>query len=156
MDQSSRAIRRLLVSCGAFVAVVVSASTATAHVGAKSQKVKTGSTSTVGFTVEHGCDGSPTTKLAIKLPAGVSNPVPIDLKGWTASVANGIVTFTGGPLAPKKHATFSVKMKFPTTPGDLAFPVSQTCVKGSLLWAEKSVAGKAEPEKPAPVVKVVR
>ncbi len=141
---------------GALLAVVVSASAASAHVEPTKSKVKVGATETVGFTVQHGCDGSPTNTVALKLPAGISNPVPVDMKGWTGSVDKGIVTFKGGPLAPKTHATFSVKMKFPATPGDLAFPISQTCVKGSLLWAEKTVAGKAEPEHPAPVVKVVR
>ena len=108
----------------------------------------------VTFTAEHGCNGSPTTKLAIKLPVGVTAKKPVGPKGFFGSVAGNVITFDRGTLAPTVHGAFTAVLTFPKTKGLLAFPAVQTCVKGSTSWIELPVAGGTEPAHPAPQIGV--
>ena len=78
----------------------------------------------------------PTTKLAIKLPAGVTAKKPVGPKGFVGSVAGNVITFDRGTLAPTVHGAFTAVLTFPKTKGLLAFPAVQTCVKGSTSWIE--------------------
>lgn len=127
-----------------------------AHVEASPTKVKVGVTTMIGFTVPHGCAGSPTTRLAIKLPAGVRGATGVAKKGWNVKTSGGVVIFAGGSLAAKTTSVFRIKASMPATPGTLEFPTIQTCVKGETAWIEPTLAGQPEPDHPAPQVVVVR
>jgi periplasmic copper chaperone A len=143
----------LAVAVGLMLAA--GAPTAAAHVEPTPTKVKAGSRATIGFQIPHGCAGSPTTKLAVRLPTGLSDVTPVAKTGWTATVANGVLVFTGGPLPATKKSIFSFIATFPNTIGARSFPTVQTCVKGQTAWIQPSPGGQPEPEFPAPVVKVV-
>jgi uncharacterized protein YcnI len=125
---------------------------APAHIDPKPSLVKAGSTVVVTFGVEHGCADSPTTKLAIKLPTGVSAETPKGPKGFVAEVNESIVSFSGGSL-PKAGA-FSVTLTFPKTVGVLSFPVVQTCAKGSTSWIGVTSKSNPKPKTPAPQIRV--
>jgi periplasmic copper chaperone A len=85
----------------------------------------------VGFTVEHGCDGSATVQLDVRLPEGVSGVVPEPPAGWTSGVDGRVVTFSGGPLPDDVEGTFRVRMALPATPGaTIYFPFVQRCEQG--------------------------
>jgi uncharacterized protein YcnI len=60
----------------------------------------------VGFTVEHGCDGSATVQLDTRLPEGVTDAVPEPPERWTAGVDGWVVRFSGRPLPDEVEATF--------------------------------------------------
>ena len=94
--------------------------------------------------------------MAIKIPTSVTDPTPVAEKGWTATTAQGVLTFAGGPLAAKTRSTFEIKATMPKTPTTLTFPAIQTCLKGETAWIESSPAGKPEPDHPAPQVSVVK
>lgn len=147
--------RSLLLGPIVFAAVVTGlALPAEAHVHANPNVVKPGASATVGFGVEHGCGTSPTISVAIKAPAGVTKLAAVPLKGWKTAVAGSVVTFSGGNLPTKKSAEFSISFMAPTKEGDLSFPVVQTCVKGVNSWIQAPLVNGAEPDYPAPTLKV--
>ena len=134
--------------------VVGLAAGANAHIGAKPASVQAGSTATVTFTVPHGCGGSPTTKLAVKLPSSLGNVKVVAPKGFTWTVNGAVLTLTGGSIPAKSKGMYSLSFQAPTKAGELFFPNIQTCVKGETSWIEPELTGGKESENPAPVVKV--
>ena len=99
----------------------------------------------MAFNVEHGCDGSPTIELEIKVPDDVVDPTPVEKEGWTTDVAQGIVLFTGGSLPADKEDTFSIKFTAPSTNGALVFPSIQKCTVGQINWIQPTVEGQPDP-----------
>ncbi len=114
----------------------------------------TGSAATVAFKVEHGCDGSPTVSLAIQIPVTITDARPVDKAGWTGTAAANVVTYTGGPLDPDTQDTFAVSFTAPGAPGEVRFPIIQTCAVGEIAWLDIAVDGQPEPETPAPVLEI--
>lgn len=152
---NTRPARRSLgLATAALALLVTMASGAEAHVRTSPEQVKRGASATVSFIIGHGCSGSPTTSVAIKVPASVTKVAGVGPKGWTASLSNSVVTFTGSTLADKVKGSFGVAFTAPAKAGTLLFPTVQTCVKGRNSWIDAPLAGGAEPDNPAPFVKV--
>jgi uncharacterized protein YcnI len=136
---------------GTAVAVLLVAAPAAAHVEPTVQEVPAGSYATVEFTVEHGCDGSPTVRLEFQIPEELTDVTPVEQAGWSTSVSGGIVTFEGGPLAPDVEADFAVQFTVPEQQGaTLTFPFIQTCEEGSIDWIQQG----SDAERPAPTVTI--
>jgi uncharacterized protein YcnI len=147
--------KHAVVSASASVAVLIlSGGIVSAHVDPDPIAMQAGTSGTVAFKVEHGCEGSPTTSMKFEIPAGVTGVAGVDKEGWTATVTGSTLEFAGGPLAPDEEDHFDITFTAPTTPGDIRFPVIQTCEKGELAWIEVAEEGQAEPEHPAPTIKV--
>ncbi|HSP27877.1 MAG TPA: DUF1775 domain-containing protein [Ilumatobacteraceae bacterium] len=132
----------------------------TAHIDPDPTQAQAGSRLTVGFTVEHGCEGSPTVQLDMRLPEGVTDPQPENVDGWEGSIdtvdGDTIVTFAGGPLADDVEGTFSVAMTLPPTPDTIIyFPFVQRCEVGEIRW----IGIPAEPgdalDEPAPAMELI-
>jgi periplasmic copper chaperone A len=152
-NRTSLSIRRISVVAISVGAVLLGGSgTADAHIDPKPASVKPGSTTTVTFSVTHGCKESPTTKLSIKLPAGVKASNPGAPKGFTGEIENNVATFTGGTLAAK--GDFKLTLTFPKEVGVLSFPTVQTCDKGSTSWIGISTKANPKPDSPAPQISV--
>ena len=147
--------RRLLGA--AFLAVTVGAllgggGRLLAHIDPDPVEAPAGSTQAVGFTVEHGCDGSATTQLDMRLPDGVTDAVAEPLDGWNSSFVDNVMTFSGGPLPDETAMTFRIRMTLPNTPGQtIFFPFVQRCEIGEIAWIDLP-AGDVEPEQPAPAM----
>jgi uncharacterized protein YcnI len=128
-------------------------STALAHIDPDPKQAPAGSTQSVGFTVEHGCDGSPTVQLDMRLPEGVTDAAPDEISGWDGSIEDDVITFVGGPLADDVEGTFSVTMTLPSTPGTtIFFPFVQRCEVGEIRWIGLPDSSGDEPEEPAPAM----
>lgn len=125
-----------------------------AHIDPEPAEAPAGSGLVVGFTVEHGCDGSPTVQLDMRLPAGVTSPVPEAIDGWTSSVAGDVVTFVGGPLPDDTPQTFRIRMTLPLEPGTTVyFPFVQRCEVGEIRWIDVPTDGSGtELDEPAPAM----
>ena len=136
--------------------LVVLAGPAFAHLEAQPESVAANSTATIGFNVEHGCDGSPTIELQIKIPSGVTVASIPTKDGWAANQADGTLTWASGSLAADQASTFSAEFKIPDVPAgtQLVFPAVQTCQVGSIDWIQATVQGQDEPDHPAPAVEV--
>lgn len=146
--------RTVAVGLLALSLIGVVAMSAGAHVHSSPEQVKSGATATVNFIIGHGCGTSPTTLVEIKVPSTVTKVTGVAPKGWTVSVKNSVVTFTGGTLADKTKGSFGVAFTAPKKTGTLVFPTVQTCVKGKNPWIDAPLANGKEPENPAPIVVV--
>lgn len=133
---------------------VAFASSASAHVVPSPAAVKPGTVATVAFTIPHGCSGSPTTTVAIKVPPSLTDVKTVAPKGWTGSVKNSVATFRGGSLPAKTKGKFSLTFTAPKTGGKLLFPTIQTCAVGKTSWTEPTPADGSVPDHPIPVVLV--
>ncbi len=144
------------LGCTAATTILVSigSGTAFAHIDPDPLAMQAGTSGTVAFNVEHGCDGSPMTDLKIQIPAGVTGVEVVDKAGWTGTVTGGTIEFKGGPLAADKPDHFDVTLTVPTQAGDLHFPAIETCEQGELAWIEIPAEGAPEPELAAPTLKV--
>jgi periplasmic copper chaperone A len=126
---------------------------ASAHIDPDPKQAQAGSTLSIGFTVEHGCDGSPTVRLDMRLPEGVTGAVPDPAEGWEESIDDDVVTFVGGPLADDVEATFSVTMTLPPTPDTtIYFPFVQRCDVGEIRWIGIPAEPGDELDEPAPAL----
>ena len=151
-------IRRLVLSAAAMSAAVLAiGGVASAHIDPDPTEAQAGSRLTVGFTVEHGCEGSPTVQLDMRLPEGVADPVAEAVDGWEGSIdtvdADTIVTFMGGPLADDVEGTFSVTMTLPPTPDEtIYFPFVQRCEVGEIRWIGIPAEPGDDLDEPAPAM----
>ncbi|MET0577972.1 MAG: DUF1775 domain-containing protein [Ilumatobacteraceae bacterium] len=152
----SSIIRRTVVVTGitAAAGALLLGGTASAHIDPDPIAVQAATSNTVSFGVEHGCEESPTTELQIQIPDRVADAQPVEKDGWTASVDAQVVTFTGGSLPADTPDDFAITFTAPTAPGEITFPIVQTCEVGQLDWIETPIEGAAEPEHPAPIVLV--
>jgi len=149
---------------------------ASAHVSADSTSTAAGSSTLLTFSTAHGCDGSPTTSIAISLPEGVASVAPTINAGWdvekvaedlatpiddghgnTITSRTGQVVYTAqAPLESGLRTTFVLSFTIPADAAGetLEFPVLQTCETGSTNWNETTVDGEEEPASPAPFITV--
>jgi len=147
----SRTHLRIPLATAAAVGVALCiAGPASAHIHTDPEGVKAGTENTVGFIIEHGCDGSPTTKIELQLPTGVTGITGVDGNGFTASVDGQVVTFEGGTLPDDTEQAFEATFTAPNEAGTIDIPLIQTCEEGSTDWIEPEVEGQPEPEHPAP------
>ncbi|MGL4233049.1 MAG: YcnI family protein [Casimicrobium sp.] len=111
------------------------------------------------FRVGHGCDGSPTTAITVRIPQGVKNAKPAPKPGWSIerkveklatpyishgkTIAEGVteITWRGGPLADEHYDEFLMQIQLPDAEGPLWFKVLQQCEKGQTDWAEIPAQG---------------
>lgn len=149
--------RSLLALVSASVAVLCVAAPVSAHVDPDPEEAQAGSTLSVGFTVQHGCEGSPTVQLDMRLPDGVSGAAPEPPDGWTGSVDANVITFVGGPLPDDQELTFRVSMTLPPTPDTtIYFPFVQRCEVGEIRWIGIPSDGSGtELDEPAPAMRLV-
>lgn len=147
-----------------------------AHVTANPREATAGSYFQTSFTVPHGCDGSPTLAIRVKIPDGVISVKPQMKPGWDITITKrkldkpvdaghgrtitetvDEVAWRGGPLPDNFYDTFGLTMKLPNTPDStLYFPVVQECKDGVHRWISVPAAGEAGDglKEPAPSVKL--
>jgi uncharacterized protein YcnI len=160
------------------LAAACAASTAFAHVTLENQEAKAGAAYKAVFRVPHGCDGTPTTTIRIKIPEGVIGVKPMPKPGWTLAttvgkypkaydlyhrqVTEGVteISWSGGKLPDDWYDEFVFQAFLagdidPAKP--VYFPVVQECEKGVHRWIEIPAAGKTRSDyrEPAPELKVL-
>lgn len=146
--------RRAVLLCLALSAVALGFATpAAAHIDPDPAEAQAGAALSVGFTVEHGCDGSPTVQLDMRLPDGVTDASPDPVDGWEGSIDGDVITFVGGPLPDDVEGTFSVSMTLPATPDvTIYFPFVQRCEEGEIRWIAIPAEPGEELDEPAPAM----
>jgi uncharacterized protein YcnI len=149
--------KHAFVSAAASVtAILVTGGIVSAHIDPDPVAMQAGTSGTVTFTVEHGCDGSPTNDIKIQIPPGVTAVAPVDKEGWTTTVTGDTVEFKGGPLDAETTDHFDITLTAPAAAGDIHFPIIQTCEVGETDWLEIAAEGAEEPEHPAPTLKITQ
>jgi uncharacterized protein YcnI len=157
-----------LVTCG-LVGI------AFAHVTLEQRQAQVGSSYKAVLQVPHGCDGSPTTALRVRIPDGVIDVKPMPKPGWTLNLLKGKYTnahsfyraqvsegtteidWSGGRLPDDYYDefVFHAFLANDLQPGQtLYFPVVQECENGVHRWIEIPTEGSDYPE-PAPGLKLM-
>jgi uncharacterized protein YcnI len=151
---------------------------ASAHVTITPSDTAAGAYSVLTVSVPHGCDGSATTKVAIRMPEEITEVTPTrnpfyDLRKVTTKLDKPITAEDGDqitertsevvytartPLPDGERDAFELSLQLPEDAEGktLVFPAIQTCEKGQTAWTEVPAAGQTEDdlEHPAPSVTV--
>ncbi|GAB2575537.1 YcnI family protein [Streptomyces capparidis] len=159
-------------------AVLLLAGPAAAHVTVQPEEVEQGGYSKIVFKVPNERDNAGTTKIEVSLPADhplasvSTQPVP----GWKAEVTRSKlakplevhgeqvteavtkITWSGGTIKPGEFQEFPVSVgPLPEDTDRLVFKALQTYQGGEVVrWIEEPKEGEAEPDTPAPVLKLVK
>jgi uncharacterized protein YcnI len=144
-----------------------------AHVTLETQQAPVGAGYKAVLRVPHGCDGSATTAIRVRVPEGFLNAKPMPKAGWTLDIKSGDyartytlygspvksgaleVGWSGGNLPDNEYDEFVLSG---TLAGELAagttlyFPVIQVCTSGEEDWLDTS---GSEDGKPAPGLKLL-
>jgi uncharacterized protein YcnI len=150
-------MRRLVLFVALFLAITAPA---LGHVEVKPEEVARGAAATLTFSVPNEEDNAATVKIEIAIPSeiAISGVSPGDAPaGWTAAVGTDRVTWSGGKLTGEEEEDFAIHIEaLPTGATDeLVFKALQTYDNGTVVrWIDETPAGGAEPEHPAPVVKL--
>ena len=164
------------VKCAALLIAASSlAVPAFAHVTLERNQAPVGASFKAVLRVPHGCSGSPTTAIRVRIPEGVIDVKPMPKPGWTlnivkgkyaktyslfhAQVSEGVteVDWSGGKLPDDYYDEFVFQsyLTGDLEPGKiLYFPVVQECEKGVHRWIEIPTEGSEYPE-PAPGLKLL-
>ncbi|GGX42471.1 hypothetical protein GCM10010341_75550 [Streptomyces noursei] len=175
-----RALRRTtLVTALATAGLLTAAGSAFAHVTVHPGSYPKGATDgTLTFRVPNEEDNADTTQVQVFPPT--DHPIPSVLvtpePGWTAHVtttklknpiktddgtineAVSQITWTKGSIQPGQYQDFTVAFgQLPDDTDQLAFKALQTYSDGKVVrWIEEPKVGQAEPENPAPVLKLTK
>lgn len=159
-------------------AAILFASSASAHVVLERQEASADAAYRGVLRVAHGCKGSPTTALRVKLPEGVVGVRPMAKAGWTietvkapyakpypgphGTLTEGVreISWTGGrlPDAQFDEFVFSARLTDAFEPGTMVhFPVEQDCETGRHRWVEIPQDGQSarDLKEPAPGLRIV-
>ncbi len=152
---------------------------ASAHVTLDKKEVPVGSFYKAVLTVPHGCDGSPTVKIAVQIPEGAISVKPKVKAGWSIEVKRGAyaraysflhgakftegpkeIVWSGGSLPDGYFDEFALQtfIAGELAPGTtLYFPVVQTCEKGEHRWVQIPSTDKPGENlgEPAPAIKLI-
>jgi uncharacterized protein YcnI len=152
------------------------ATCALAHVTLETAQAPVGAGYKAVLRVSHGCNGSPTVTVRVKIPAGVIGVKPMPKPGWTLEIVKGKyaktynlyhakvsegpteIAWSGGKLPDDNYDEFVFQsfLASDLAPGGmLYFPVVQQCEKGVHRWIEIPAAGKSDFPEPAPALKLL-
>ncbi|MER7461725.1 YcnI family protein [Streptomyces sp. NPDC097981] len=157
--------------------VLVLSGTAFAHVGVQPVGEATkGGYATLNFKVPNERDNASTTQLEVNFPVDqpLTSVMPQEIPGWTSNVektkldkpltvhgkqVNEVVTkvtWSGGKIEPGKFQQFPVSVgKLPENADQMVFKAIQTYDNNEIVrWIEETKEGAAEPQNPAPVLKL--
>jgi uncharacterized protein YcnI len=175
MISTSRARRATVATVAALAVALAPGVTAHAHVTVSSTDAAPGGFGKIVFRVPSESDTANTTAITVQLPADTPFPFvsvqavpgwtaetvttdfpePIEAGDFTLTEAITSVTWTadGDGLAPHEFSEFALSVGPLPDVDQLVFPTTQTYSDGEVVeWAEPSVEGEDEPERPAPVL----
>nr|WP_157342713.1 YcnI family protein [Nocardioides sp. MAH-18] len=153
------------------------AAPATAHVTLTPSTTQAGEPAVLRFAIGHGCDGSATTAVTIRIPEPITavtptrhplwdveqevvplDPPVVDAHGARLTERVAAVTFRAQePLPEGERDVLEIALVLPPDAGTtLSFPTIQTCEQGQSAWTEVPAGGQ-DPEqldRPAPTLVV--
>ena len=156
--------------------VLLLAGPASAHVTVNPGTAAQGSYTELNVRVPNEQDKADTTRVELYLPTDhpIASVSTENVPGWTVSVhktklakplttddgqvteAVSEITWSGGAIAPGQFQDFALSLgPLPSDTSSLTFKALQTYSDGTVVrWIQPSVAGQAEPENPAPVLRL--
>ncbi|GGZ69055.1 YcnI family protein [Streptomyces subrutilus] len=156
--------------------VLVLSGTAFAHVSVQPGEATKGGYATISLKVPNERDDASTTQLEVNFPADqpLTSVMPQDVPGWTVKVETSDlakpltvhgkqitkavtkVTWSGGKIESGKFQQFPLSVgKLPEDADQMVLKAIQTYDNGEVVrWIEETKEGAAEPQNPAPVLKL--
>lgn len=169
--------RACALPTAAAAGLVLAAAPAAGHVTITPEEGAAGASTVLTVSVGHGCDGSPTTRIAVQMPEQILSVTPTRNPNWEvekvieqlddpATDAHGnevtervaeVVYTAVEPLPDGIRDEFELSLQLPDAAGEtLAFPTIQTCEQGETAWTEVAADGSQEElEAPAPTVTIL-
>jgi len=149
-----RLLQTLLASVAAILlATVAFTAPASAHVEATA--MPQGALTMVSLDVEHGCGELDLTGLRVQLPEGATQVAATDQPGWTSTVSETEISWSGGPQPAHEAIDFQFALKLAQAEGEtVLFPTIELCPGAEIAWIEVTPEGGPEPEHPAPQITV--
>ncbi|WP_203337456.1 YcnI family protein [Nocardioides limicola] len=157
-------VRSMLAATAvAGLAAVALAGPAAAHVTVDPTTTDANSYAVLTVSVPHGCDGSATTEVAIRIPEQITSVTatrhplwdvrvetetldePItDAHGNTVTERDAMVVYrTDSPLPDGQRDAFELSVRLPDAADDtLVFPTVQTCERGEAAWIQVPADGQ--------------
>ena len=157
--------------------LVAAAGAAHAHVTANPNEAPANGYFRTALRIGHGCAGSPTIAVRVKIPDGVTAVKPQVKPGWTveikmrtldkpADAGHGRtvgetvdeIAWRGGPLPDAHFDEFGLSMRLPAKAGQTVyFPLVQECEQGVHRWIEIPAAGQKwdDLREPAPFIRLI-
>jgi uncharacterized protein YcnI len=170
-------MKTAFVPLAAAAALALTCGAALAHVTLETAQAVSNSYFKATFSVPHGCEGTPTIRVRVRIPDGVTSVKPQPKTGWEVAtvkekldkpveIGHGVkvtelvreVTWSGGRLLDEYFDQFAMQVKLPEAPNTtLYFPVVQECEKGVHRWIEIPEAGKTSRDyrEPAPALRLI-
>ena len=161
---------RPAAAAAALAALALLPAGALGHVGIEPPTAPAGSETTFTVTIPHGCEGSPTTGIALKLPTSIRAAWPAPAPGWELDATPAgdqpdqggetaqqvdIVRWSGGDLPDGQLGELRIRLALPDEPGAvLAIPAVQTCADGETRWIQVPADGERAEDlaEPAPTI----
>lgn len=159
------------------IAVALPVTPAVAHITIDPVQGPANSYFRAAFRVPHGCKGSPTTRVRIRIPEGVLSVKAQVKPAWTIEIVRSKlatpiddghggkitevvseVSWSGGRLDDAHFDEFGLVMRLPDRPdATLYFPIVQECLDGVHRWIEIPAAGRSASDyrEPAPALRLV-
>ena len=169
-------MHRLAYGAAAAALALAVSTSASAHVTLDPPHAAADSYFKVNVRVPHGCEGTATLRVRVRIPEGVIGVKPQPKPGWELSTVKtklaeplkdshgrvttevvGEVVWSGGKLLDEHYEEFGIHMKLPDKPNTvLYFPAVQECEKGVHRWIEIPEPGKnsGDYKSPAPALKL--
>lgn len=167
--------RASAAALGVAAAVLGLAGPATAHVTVSPESSAAGDYARLEFSVPHGCEGSPTTRLRIQVPDTVPSATPERSPLWDLATKEGrkqrteihgetvtrgvseVIWTARQPLPEGELEVLGMSVLMPDMAGEAVyFPAIQECAKGAHRWIQVPAEGESteELEEPAPQVEL--
>lgn len=158
MNRRTALRRATLTGLAAAGITALGTTSAMAHVTITPSTTAAGATAELQVEIPHGCVGSATTAISIRMPEGVSDVTASGTDRWAVEQAVDALTWTTDePLPDAEHAVVEFSVRLPNDDGaTLVFPVIQQCEQGEAAWTEVAEHGEGHDglERPAPVLVV--
>ncbi|GAB4001153.1 hypothetical protein GCM10029992_35720 [Glycomyces albus] len=171
-NRIGRALARTAVIGSAVAATLAISGPAAAHVTVSTDNTVAGTYTLLTVAVPHGCDGEPTTAIAIQIPEPINAVTPsanpnwsvekvmtdlpepvVDVHGNEVTERVGEVVYTATtPLPDDLRDAFELSLRLPeeTAGQTLHFPVVQTCTNTDHPWVEIAEEGQDSDELESP------
>jgi periplasmic copper chaperone A len=145
-------------SCIVLAAFAAFAGSACAHISLQQRRAEAGRPYEAVLRIAHGCDGSPTTGVAVQIPKGFDDAKPLPKAGWKVAVQDGAATWTAATpeaaLPSEQRGEFILAGTAPATAGPLWFKILQTCQQGNLEWSQVPAEGTSTKGMKFPAVRL--
>ncbi len=161
---------------GAAALSLLLATVAQAHVSVEPAEAPAGSSAKVALRIGHGCEGTATHTVTVRIPAGFRGAKPMPKPGWKLSirkdklaepydshgrkVTEDVVEITWQATAREFwledawYDEFVVRGQLPGQAGPLWWPVQQVCEKGRWDWVEVPKEGASVQGLKAPAARM--